>query len=237
MESVLGVALVGRILGWGSSVSFDGRSRMAGRRARLRAMGVVGLTLVLGGPAGRLTQIPPTALLRPAGTIRPGSPPSEVAGPKAGALPANPVARARPARQTRPSVPRLPNQIGTFRAESVSGRELAVTVDYSYGGDYGEQDIFLHAVALREEGWQSRVPGTSFPGAPVAVGKGRVTLRIVKVLESEETTSEHVKVCMVSIRKRSAFLCRTFEYAQRWDGPGPTEASAAEGEHGASQSD
>ncbi len=109
------------------------------------------------------------------------------------------------------------NEIRNFRAVSLSGQEMQVTVDYAYVGDHGGQDVFMHAVALQSDEWVSRVPGTSFPEAPIDVGDGSVTITIRKVVETGAAASAKVKVCMVSIRSRSAFVCKTFDYAKEWE--------------------
>ena len=122
---------------------------------------------------------------------------------------------ATPLRQSPEPAPR--NDIRNFRAESVSGREMKVTVDYSYVGDHGVGEIFMHAVALQHDGWSSRVPGTGFPETAISVGDGRATINIEKVENTGSAISTHVKVCMVSIRDRSAFVCKNFPYTKAWE--------------------
>jgi hypothetical protein len=113
------------------------------------------------------------------------------------------------------------NEITQVAAESLSGQALRVTIDYAYAGDYGTEDVFLHAAALRDyrhgPGLRARVPGTGFPGEAVAVGNGRVTLTINRVVEGDVLTSTAVRVCLVSLPKRSAFLCRNFAHTKEWD--------------------
>ncbi len=113
------------------------------------------------------------------------------------------------------------NEIITLQAESLSGQAMQVTVDYAYAGDQGTEDVFLHAAALQHysqvEGLRNRVPGTGFPGEAVEVGNGRVTLTIARVVEGDASTSTSVRVCLISIPKHSAFLCRNFAHTKEWD--------------------
>jgi hypothetical protein len=120
------------------------------------------------------------------------------------------VSRAGPAPVTR-------NAIHNFRAVSLSGGEMEVTVDYDYAGTHGAKDVFLHAAALQDESWSSRVPGTSFPEAKISPGSGSVKISITKLPNSGNATSTRVKLCMVSIPTRSAFACETFAYAKDWE--------------------
>ena len=117
----------------------------------------------------------------------------------------------------RSAAPAPGNEIRNFRAESVSEREMKVSVDYSYVGDHGVGEIFMHAVALQNDGWSSRVPGTSFPDTAIGVGEGRATINITKLENTGSAISTHVKVCMVSIRDRSAFVCKNFPYTKSWE--------------------
>jgi hypothetical protein len=113
------------------------------------------------------------------------------------------------------------NEIITLQAESLSGQAMQVTVDYAYAGDQGTEDVFLHAAALQHysqlEGLRNRVPGTGFPGEAVEVGNGRVTLTIARVVEGDASISTSVRVCLISIPKHSAFLCRNFAHTKEWD--------------------
>jgi len=107
------------------------------------------------------------------------------------------------------------------RGEGQCGLAMEVTVDYAYAGDQGTEDVFLHAAALQHyspvEGLRNRVPGTGFPGEAVEVGNGRVTLTIARVVDGDASTSTSVRVCLISIPKHSAFLCRNFAHTKEWD--------------------
>jgi lipopolysaccharide/colanic/teichoic acid biosynthesis glycosyltransferase len=143
------------------------------------------------------------------------------------------ISRARvapPPRMVGGSVALAPatNAIRSVSAVDLGEDELRVTVDYAYGGDFGHRDIFLHAVALQTDDWKSRVPGTSFPEASVQVGDGTVEITIKKVLGAAATTSTRIKVCMVSIQHRSAFLCETFPFTKAWGVPGPAPSGPTE---------
>jgi hypothetical protein len=111
-------------------------------------------------------------------------------------------------------VPR--NEIRRFQAASVSDEEIEVVVDYVYVGDQGEREVFMHAAVLRTDEWASRVSGTGFPGAAVGVGSGRVTINIRKVPDTGPAISTKVRVCMVSLTRRSAFLCENFDFTKAW---------------------
>ena len=193
------------------------------------ATGVIGVALLFAGlfvqlrpttpgpspePKTRASAPTPVAAVpaEPAAIVPPKLEPTPAPAP---APPA--VARPRVAAVPRSSSSSPLNMIRNFRAESVSGRELQVTVDYRYAGDHGPNEIFVHAAALRTDAWGSRVPGTSFPEAPVGIGEGSVSINITKVPDTGVATSTRVRVCMVSIRDRSAFFCETFPFTKGWD--------------------
>ncbi len=136
--------------------------------------------------------------------------------PKPAALP-KPAVRLKPPVSPESVVPIAHNEIRNFRAVDVSGQELRITVDYAYAGDYGASEIFMHAVALERDEWTSRVPGTGFPYASIGVGGGTVTIDISRQPDTPPATSTVVKVCMVSIKKRAAFMCQTFAYTKTWE--------------------
>jgi hypothetical protein len=159
--------------------------------------------------------------------------PPPPAAPAPAPSPAPPAAAPTPSDQgpaleppARPKIARLPekpsllprNEIRRVRVASVSGHELRVVVDYAYDGDHGTNDIFIHAAALEEgDELRHRVPGTSFPFAPIGVGDGSVTISIAKQSDTGPSVSTRVKVCMVSIKSRSAFACQIFPYFKAWD--------------------
>jgi hypothetical protein len=125
---------------------------------------------------------------------------------------------------TAPSPARVVSRAATPRTEITglrlaesSGREMRVTVRYVYVGEQGQDDVFLHAAALLGDGLRSRVPGTTFPGEPVNVGTGSVTLAITKVLDTGAFTSRAVRACLVSLRARQAFVCRNFPLRYAWE--------------------
>jgi len=123
-----------------------------------------------------------------------------------------------PADAGRPTRP-AENEIRDFRLAEGSGREMHVAVEYSYAGDHGPDDVFLHAGALLGQELASRVPGTNFPGEPVSSGSGSVTLTITKtrVDDTGAFTSRTLRACLVSLRTRSVFLCRNFPLVHEWD--------------------
>jgi hypothetical protein len=61
------------------------------------------------------------------------------------------------------------------------------------------------------------VPGTSFPEAPIGIGAGNVSINITKIPDTGMSTSTRIRVCMVSIRDRSAFFCETFPFTKGWE--------------------
>ena len=111
------------------------------------------------------------------------------------------------------------NEIRDLRLAEVSGREMQVAVGYTYAGDHGLDDVFLHAAALLGEELGSRVPGTNFPGEPVSTGSGSVTLTITRtsLLGGGACTSRTLRACLVSFRTRSVFLCRDFQLVYEWE--------------------
>jgi hypothetical protein len=202
--------------------------RIPAKKIALIAAGAIGaLALVLGvGVLAPVRREPPA----PAPTARPevgavSEPtPLQAPGPPA-ALPSRrePAPLPRPAARAKPTVlpenllPTPRNEIRNFRAVEGSGRELRVTVDYAYIGDHSTSEIFMHAVALERDEWKSRVPGTGFPYSAIAVGDGTVTINISKQPDTPPATSTVIKVCMVSIKKRAAFMCETFPYTKAWE--------------------
>jgi hypothetical protein len=197
------------------------RYRVGGDRALKRtstAIGVVVVGVLASGsssPAGldRVASVSTTAAPRGEAPTVTTSPPTDLASPPAVRAPAvsKPVARRDASK----------NEITQVSAESLSGQAMRVTIDYAYAGDYGTEDVFLHAAALRDyfhgQGLRGRVPGTGFPGEAVAVGNGRVTLTINRVVEGDALTSTAVRVCLVSLPRRAAFLCRNFAHTKEWD--------------------
>jgi len=132
---------------------------------------------------------------------------------------ATPGALGRTPADASPPTPPPDNEIRDFRLAEGSGREMHVAVEYSYRGDHGSDDVFLHAGALLGEELASRVPGTNFPGEPVSSGSGSVTLTITKtrVEDTGAFTSRTLRACLVSLRTRSVFLCRNFPLVHEWD--------------------
>ena len=196
-------------------------ARGAGRLLRMRAgatAGAIVLGLLLSGSTLRASPGPiawPPSLGAPQreSLVSVTPPAADLARPATG--------RAQPSRKPaeRRSSPK--NEIITLQAESLSGQAMQVTVDYAYAGDQGTEDVFLHAAALQHysqvEGLRNRVPGTGFPGEAVEIGNGRVTLTIARVVEGDASTSTSVRVCLISIPKHSAFLCRNFAHIKDWD--------------------
>jgi hypothetical protein len=133
-----------------------------------------------------------------------------------------PLWSARAARSMAVS-PRVPheraitrNQLAQVTATDVSPEAVQVALDYRYVGDQGRDEVFIHAAALQGDDTASLVPGTEFPGAPIAVGSGRVTITIGRVPDAAPAASTHIRVCMVSLRTRSVFLCETFPFGKAW---------------------
>jgi hypothetical protein len=191
-------------------------ARRRGRFGVLAGWGAIAVVLLVGALMIQSKPLPP-------------APPAPSPEPS----PASPAAEPAPSDQapvleppTRPKVARVPekpavllrNEIRRLRVANVSGHELRVVVDYAYDGDHGTSDVFMHVAALQEgEDLRSRVPGTSFPFAPIGVGDGSVTISIAKQSDTGPSVSTRVKVCMVSIKSRSAFVCQIFPYIKAWD--------------------
>jgi hypothetical protein len=198
-----------------------GVARVAGRLLRMRAgatAGAIVLGLLLSDSSLRAS---PGPIAWPPPPVAPGrgslatvaSPDTDLARPTTG--------RPQPSRKPAERRGSPKNEIITLEAESLSGQAMQVTVDYAYAGDQGTEDVFLHAAALQHyspvEGLRNRVPGTGFPGEAVEVGNGRVTLTIARVVDGDASTSTSVRVCLISIPKHSAFLCRNFAHTKEWD--------------------
>ena len=138
-------------------------------------------------------------------------------GPRPTPAAHKPMVRRRAARLAVRALPLPTNELRNLQAESVAGPEVRLSIEYRYGGDHGVRDVFLHAAVLQSDEWKSRVPGTSFPGVAVGVGEGSATVSIVKVPDTGASTSTIVRVCLVSLPDRSAFLCRNFDFTKVWD--------------------
>jgi hypothetical protein len=110
-------------------------------------------------------------------------------------------------------------------ATLVSELEMRVTVDYTYIGDQGRDEVFVHAAALQHDDLESRVSGTGFPGSPIHVGQGTAAIAITKVPGTGPARSTSVMVCMVSLRRRSAFHCQTFPFTMSWSDGQPDSGS------------
>ncbi len=185
------------------------------------AVGIGALALALGVAMLAPMRPAPPALAPPpreTGAVTEPAAPTAVPAPgRARAAVPAPAESANPMARPEKLVPTPRNDIRNFRAVDVSGRELRVIVDYAYTGDYGTSEIFMHAVALGRDEWKSRMPGTSFPYSAIAVGDGTVTINISKQPDTPPATSTVIKVCMVSIKKRAAFMCETFPYTKAWE--------------------
>jgi hypothetical protein len=156
-----------------------------------------------------------------------GTPPRIARGREAEPLRSVRTARPKavsPGVSTAPVAPR--NHLGQFTATDLSAEAVQVALDYRYVGDQGRDHVFVHVAALQREDPASRVPGTGFPGAPIAVGSGHVTITIGRAFEAGPAASTHIRACMVSLRTRSAFLCETFPFAKAWAPPPSAEPSA-----------
>ena len=198
-----------------------GVGRRAGRLLRMRAgatTGAIVLGLLLSGSSLRAC---PDAIAWPPPPVAPRRESLASVRPPV-TEPARPAtSRGQPSGKPAERRGSPKNEIITLEAESLSGQAMQVTVDYAYAGDQGTEDVFLHAAALQHysqlEGLRNRVPGTGFPGEAVEIGNGRVTLTIARVVEGDASTSTSVRVCLISIPKHSAFLCRNFAHTKEWD--------------------
>lgn len=191
--------------------------RAARSRWRLAALAAAGATAALVAVVALMLQSKP---------IPPPTPAPGPALPEPAAAPPTTEGRPAPEPPRPPEVARLPdkpltprrNEIRHFRVVNVSGHEIQVVIDYAYAGDQGTRDVFIHAAALQEgEELRHRVPGTSFPFAPIRVGDGSATISITKQSDTGPSVSTRIKICMVSIRTRAAFVCETFPYTKAWD--------------------
>jgi len=181
-------------------------------------------TLLAAGTTAALLAV--AALMLPSKPVPPATPAPGPALPQPAAAPPTSDRPPAPEAPAPPEVARLPDkpptplrdEIRHFRVVDVSGHEIQVIVDYAYGGDQGTRDVFIHAAALQEgEELRSRVPGTSFPFAPIRVGGGSATISITKQSDTGPSVSTRIKICMVSIRTQAAFVCQTFPYTKAWD--------------------
>ena len=114
------------------------------------------------------------------------------------------------------------NQIGSFQAQDVSGKELSVTVTYRYSGESGQRPfrVYMSAVALQSD--KRQVPRTHFEGlggpGPVRLGVGRSTMVITKSSD-EAANSDSVRVCINSQNDRgnlTTVLCEEFPHRKEW---------------------
>ena len=186
-------------------------------RWRLAALAAAGATAALLAVVALMLQSTPIPPVTPApgpALPQPAAVPPTTDRPSAPEPPAPPEVARLPDKPLTP----LRNEIRHFRVVNVSGHEIQVVIDYAYAGDQGTRDVFIHAAALREgEELRSRVPGTSFPFAPIRVGDGSATISITKQSDTGPSVSTRIKICMVSIRTQAAFVCQTFPYTKAWD--------------------
>jgi hypothetical protein len=186
-------------------------------RWRLAALSAAGATAALLAAVALTLQSKPTLPATPApgpALPQPAAAPPTTDRPSALEPPTPPEVARLPERPLTP--PR--SEIRHFRVVDVSGHEMQVVVDYAYAGDQGTRDVFIHAAALQDgEELRRRVPGTSFPFAPIRVGDGSATISITKQSDTGPSVSTRIKICMVSIRTQAAFVCETFPYTKAWD--------------------
>ena len=89
-----------------------------------------------------------------------------------------------------------------------------VSVDYTYNGDYGTDQIFMVAYALLDDG--NEVPGTVYTPASVVIGDGHAKVDIsMKAGSGGKFTSNTILVCMV-INGGNQFYCEKFPYTKLW---------------------
>ena len=186
-------------------------------RWRLAALAAAGATAALLAVVTLMLQSTPIPPVTPApgpALPQPAAVPPTTDRPSAPEPPAPPEVARLPDKPLTP----LRNEIRHFRVVNVSGHEIQVVIDYAYAGDQGTRDVFIHAAALQEgDELRRRVPGTSFPFAPIRVGDGSATISITKQSDTGPSVSTRIKICMVSIRTRAAFVCETFPYTKAWD--------------------
>ncbi|PYN09247.1 MAG: hypothetical protein DME06_15485 [Candidatus Rokuibacteriota bacterium] len=186
-------------------------------RWRLAALAAAGATAALLAVVALMLQSTPIPPVTPApgpALPQPAAVPPTTDRPSAPEPPAPPEVARLPDKPLTP----LRNEIRHFRVVNVSGHEIQVVIDYAYAGDQGTRDVFIHAAALQEgDELRRRVPGTSFPFAPIRVGNGSATIDITKQSDTGPSVSTRIKICMVSIRTRAAFVCETFPYTKAWD--------------------
>jgi len=110
------------------------------------------------------------------------------------------------------------SNIRNFRAVSVSDREIEVTVEYTYTGEFGTNEVPITAVALQGDG--SAVPGMVYPQARATVGEGRAVLRLYADLQRGRYTSTAMRICLVDTSRRTRPYCEMFSYEKTWVGSG-----------------
>ena len=105
------------------------------------------------------------------------------------------------------------NSIQNFRAVNLSDAELKVTIDYTYNGELGTSDVYIHATP-EESGGVFDLRTVNYEEVTLRRGTNRVTLNIKKRPESRNFTSQSIRVCMSTLKE--AILCEDFQYTKTW---------------------
>ena len=109
------------------------------------------------------------------------------------------------------------NRFYNFEALELSSSELRVTVAYTYDGQAGSNNVFIHATP-EEAGriWDPRI--TFVEEAPLQIGDHIVTLKIEKRPNSRDFSTVGINVCMSVFSK--AFHCEVFSHDKAWSAVG-----------------
>ena len=103
--------------------------------------------------------------------------------------------------------------ISNFMAKNISDSELIVTVDYSFNGKTGSEDIFIHAFPEMEDG-SYNFRDVNIEKVQLKPGNNQVSLKIIKRPQTKNFSSKSIKICMIAFR--SEILCQKFPYTKSW---------------------
>jgi hypothetical protein len=132
------------------------------------------------------------------------------------------------------------NQFRNLRRLDETGNSLSFTVDYSYSGDNGLENVRAYGLPIQQDG---RIVSRTTSG-PVAIdqGEGTLTIRIVESARGRSGPatyeSAQVRVCMdrtpmgssspgAAQPKAEPFYCENFPYQKTWVFVAPASARPA----------
>ena len=105
------------------------------------------------------------------------------------------------------------NRITGFTVEASDGTYVRATVNYSYTGDRGADNVVLTA---RPKQGQTEALATASPCDAVRIGDHSGVVEIYQSIQTGGLVSEDVDVCMLGLNTLEEFACTAFKQSIVW---------------------